>query len=226
MLLPRLEERLQAVLQRIRSEVHADIGSDHAHLPLHLLASGRVRRCVVVEKTAAPAAVARATLEAFGWLHAAEVRVADGLSGLHPGEVRSVSITGMGAKTVRDILEGRPERLDGVNRLVLQPNDEPSALRRWARERGWHLEDEALLAGYWAYPLLCFVRGEGEDPAYAGHDLELALRFGPQLLSRRDPLLRRTLEAHSGRLERVQVHGNPRTLRELAQVRAALALWD
>jgi len=44
---PVLDARLEAVLALIRAEVHADIGSDHAHLPIRVVQEGRAERCVV-----------------------------------------------------------------------------------------------------------------------------------------------------------------------------------
>lgn len=215
-----LDARLAQAAEFIRAEAHADIGSDHARLPTALLRSGRVRQLVVVEKHAGPAAVARAALSRAGLAARSEVRLGDGFAPLRPGEVESASLTGMGARTLLGILK-RAEWLPP--RLVLQPNDSAAPLRAWAGASGHHLRDEALVNGFWAYPVLQLEQREGEDPAYQGLPLEAARRFGPHLLLRRDPLLRRELERQLARLEPLAQHARPELLRDLALVRAAWA---
>lgn len=94
-----------------------------------------------------------------------DVRQGDGFAPIQPGELGSASVTGMGAYTIRGILDRAGERLPPA--LVLQPNDSPLWLRTWARENSYHLRAERLLPGYWAYPVLRLERAEGPDPAYA-----------------------------------------------------------
>ncbi|MGI8747352.1 MAG: class I SAM-dependent methyltransferase [Deinococcus sp.] len=146
------DSRLAAALALIRAEVHADIGSDHAALPVALLRSGRVGRCIVVEKKAAPLEVARGTLERARLLDRAELRLGDGFAPLLAGEVESASLTGMGGRTLLGILERGAARLP--QRLVLQPNDSAAGLRGWARRQGYWLTHEELVPGFWRYPLL------------------------------------------------------------------------
>ncbi|WP_278914590.1 tRNA (adenine(22)-N(1))-methyltransferase TrmK, partial [Deinococcus wulumuqiensis] len=59
MTLPTLDARLGAVLDLIRADTHADIGTDHARLPVRLVREGRVSRCVAVELNPGPLALAR-----------------------------------------------------------------------------------------------------------------------------------------------------------------------
>ncbi len=200
--------------------MHADIGSDHARLPIHLLRSGRTERVIVVEKTAAPAEVAHAALAAAGLAARSEVRLGDGFAPIRPDEVTGASVTGMGARTILGIVRRAAEL---PPHLVLQSNDSAEGLRRWALTGGYQLEAEALAPGFWAYPVLSLRRGGGEDPAYVGLPREAALRFGPHLLRRRDPLLVAELQRQQERLMVVARHGRGQVQRDLAVVREALA---
>ncbi|WP_291427154.1 tRNA (adenine(22)-N(1))-methyltransferase TrmK, partial [Deinococcus sp.] len=102
---PTLDARLDAVLRLIRAESHADIGSDHAYLPLELVRSGRVRRVVVVEVNAAPFARAQQNVARAGLGAQIDVRLGNGFAPLAPGEVQSASLTGMGATTVLGVMQ-------------------------------------------------------------------------------------------------------------------------
>ncbi|WP_261664813.1 tRNA (adenine(22)-N(1))-methyltransferase TrmK [Deinococcus sp. Marseille-Q6407] len=218
---PRLGPRLETVLSLIHADTHADIGTDHAGLPIRLVQTGRVRRCIGVELNAAPLELARRQVARAGLSERIELRQGDGLSPLEPGEVQSVSMTGLGAGTIAGVLErGRAAgKLPG--RAVVQCNDSPLSLRRWAQDAGYWLEAETLVDGYWPYPVLAFTQAEGNDPAYADLPLEAALRFGPRLLHERCPLLRRVLADAYGRYAPAAAPGRPAE-RELVAVLAAL----
>ena len=218
--LPTLEPRLQAVLEYIRADSHADIGSDHAYLPLHLLASNRVRRCIAVEKNLEP--LLRATQNAERFRLPLETRHGNGLRALEWGEVSSVSFCGMGVGTIVRLLERDSHLLEGINSVVAQPNDWAEPLRRWAWKAGFWLEGERLAPGFWNYPVLHFKRGEGRDPAYDFVPLELGFTCGPVLLKNKDLLLISTLERQKTRLEGLLSHSNPRVEGDLKRVREAL----
>ncbi|MFC4454530.1 tRNA (adenine(22)-N(1))-methyltransferase TrmK [Deinococcus sonorensis] len=214
------DARLHAAAELIRSELHVDIGSDHAGLPVLLLRSGRVQRCIVVEKTPGPLETARQGLGSAGLLERCELRLGDGFGPLQPHELGSVSLTGLGARTMVRILERAPQP---PGALVLQPNDDPGLLRRWAAAHGYWLVAERLVAGFWRYPVLRLEPHAGPDPAYLGLPPNAALRFGPHLLREQHPLLLEELQAQQQRLARLAAHGRAQVLQDLADVEAALA---
>lgn len=218
--LPILEPRLQAALEYIRADSHADIGSDHAYLPLHLLSTGRVQHCIAVEKNLEPLLRAKHNAERFGL--PLESRHGDGLRALALGEVSSLSFCGMGVATIVALLERDSHLLKGIDSVVAQPNDWVEPLRCWAWNAGFWLEGECLASGFWNYPVLHFKRGKGKDPVYEFVPLELGFSFGPLLLTNRDLLLISTLERQKIRLEGLLNHGNPRVQADLKRVREAL----
>ena len=224
-----LDARLGAVLALVRAEVHADIGTDHARLPVALIRSGRARRCVAVDLNPGPLAQARRNVAGAGLAAQIEVRAGDGFAPLRPGEVDSASLCGMGAATIRGVLAraGAAPSSPPVlpPRLVLQPNDSPEPLRVWAQARGYHLTAETLAAGYWLYPVLALERAAGPDPAYVGLPPAAALRYGPLLLRAAGAALRDQVAADLRRLAPHAAPGRPAE-RELATAREAWAWLD
>lgn len=220
-MLPALDARLEAVLGLIRADTHADIGSDHAHLPIRLIREERVGRAVVVELNPGPLALARRNVALARLEESIEVRGGDGFAPLHPGEVESASVTGMGAGTIAAILRRGGGRVPPA--LVLQPNDSPRPIRVWAREEGYHLRAERLIPGYWPYPVLRLERAAGPDPAYDGLPLAAALRYGPHLLRGGSALLRRQVWNDVVRLTPLAAPGRT-AQEELDTAREALAV--
>lgn len=177
-----VEDRLLMVSTEVSSECHADIGTDHALLPIYLLTHGLCRFVIATEKSSSAFRIAKRAL----WGKSAEVRLGDGLCVLEPGEVQSVSICGLGGTLIADILS-RDEALIPA-RVVVQANRDSWKLRRWGLRSGFHLVREQLAEGHWLYEILTFQKTSGPDPAYSDVPLDLAVHFGPHLLKERHPL--------------------------------------
>lgn len=121
----------------------ADIGTDHAYLPVHLVQAGLVPHAVAADMLAGPLEAARATVAESAVASRVDVRMGNGLAVLQPGEVKTVAICGMGGSLIAEILTRGP--LDGVERLVLQPLGGELKLRGWLAGSGWRLVAERLV---------------------------------------------------------------------------------
>lgn len=196
----KLSNRLQAIADLVTSGARmADIGSDHALLPVYLVQLGKSPSAVAGELNAGPLQAARRQVAAAGLAERVAVRQGDGLAVLAPGEADTVTIAGMGGSLMRDILEtGLSEgKLEGVKELVLQPNVGEELVRDWLRSRGWFLAGERILEEDGKiYEILRAVKEERADELneelYSGLPLrlsrsepsseELLLKMGPYLL--------------------------------------------
>lgn len=169
----------------------ADIGSDHALLASYLLLSGIASHVIAGEVNEGPYQAALKQIHTLQLQDRASVRKGDGLAVLTPGEVDVVCIAGMGGQLIASILEAGVDKLDGVKRLILQPNVGEEIVRRWFLERGWELIAETILEedGI-VYEILVAERGNVELP-YENKDrtkVEL-LRIGPFLWEQKQPAL-------------------------------------
>jgi len=143
-----LSKRLQTIAERVSSGARvADIGSDHALLPVYLVQSGKVPSAIAGELNTGPFQAACKQTAAAGLSKVISVRQGDGLNVLQPGEADTVTIAGMGGSLMASILEeGRQGgKLDGVSELVLQPNVGEEEVRRWLVKWDWLLIDELIL---------------------------------------------------------------------------------
>ena len=143
----KLSKRLEAVASFVPTgAVVADIGSDHAYLPCYLVHKGIASRAVAGEVVQGPFDSAVRQVRTEGLSDKITVRLADGLAAVQEADgVTAVTIAGMGGPLIVSILEKHPEALKTVTRLILQPNIHAKAIREWAVQHGWALQDEVIL---------------------------------------------------------------------------------
>jgi len=190
----------------------ADIGTDHAYLPAHLVQTGIIPRAIAADILPGPLDAARSTVETEGLAQRIELRLGNGLAVLeHPDEAPTVTICGMGGPLIAEILEAGP--LAGVERLVLQPMGGEERLRLWLAANGWRIIDEALAED--AGRLYVILAAECGSMALT----EAEAWLGPILLRRADPLLADYAEAVAG-LARKALEGARQSQRPEARTRA------
>ncbi|MGQ9824722.1 MAG: tRNA (adenine(22)-N(1))-methyltransferase [Desulfotomaculales bacterium] len=182
-----LPPRLKAIAELVPpGRVVADIGTDHALLPVYLVQNGRCPKVIATELNRGPAARASSQVGLHGLGDRIEIRLGEGLAPLSPGEVQAVVVAGLGGGTVREVLSASPEILKTLERLVLQPMNDVPGVRRWLVQNGWRLADEVLVAENGRlYVVIAAEQGKEE----AG-EKEWLLEIGPRLWEKRDPLLK------------------------------------
>ncbi len=139
------DDRLRLAASFVREgAVFADIGTDHAYLPIYLLERGRIKRAICADIGEGPLARARENLAASGWLgHARTVRT-DGLCGLDREGLTDIAICGMGGELIVGILEAAPFVRDPSVQLILQPMSRAAVLRCYLAEKGFAVREERL----------------------------------------------------------------------------------
>ena len=122
----------------------ADIGTDHAYLPVWLLQRGIITRALACDLRQGPLDRARATAEKYGLTQYMDFRLCDGLAGVRPGEADAIVIAGMGGETIATILSAAPWVWEQNCLLLLQPMSAQPHLRRWLQEHGYTIDREVL----------------------------------------------------------------------------------
>ncbi len=196
----------------------ADVGTDHALLPVAAVCRGVAKRAIAADLREAPLANARAHIERMGVADRVVAVRADGLlavqtsrvgAGPEPGleaPVDAVVISGMSADSMLRMFHAAPDVLTRLQQLmgqlILQPNQNVDKLRAWALRNGWHLRDERMLEEGGQFFVVCaFTPGVGADPAYsvAGWTTQALCSVGPQLLTRKDAVALRWFERQRAR---------------------------
>ncbi|MDB5052282.1 MAG: SAM-dependent methyltransferase [Bacilli bacterium] len=141
-----LSKRLAKIAEKVlRGSRLADIGSDHALLPVFLAQQGVIVSGIAGELNKGPFAAATKQVAEAGLKQTIQVRQGNGLEVIEPSEVDIVSIAGMGGQLIVQILTEGLAKLDGVSQLILQPNVGEECVRRWLVEHDWFLREEHIL---------------------------------------------------------------------------------
>lgn len=138
-----LTPRLQAVASFVPQGARlADIGTDHAYLPVSLLLEDRIPSAVAADINKGPLDRARLTAQEYGCTDKMSFRLCDGLRDVKSYETDVIAIAGMGGETIIHILSQAPwTKEEGVN-LILQPMSTQPELRRWLAGNGYVIESE------------------------------------------------------------------------------------
>ena len=152
-----LDERLAAAASFVRRDVKiADIGTDHAMLPVWLVQHGAVD-VIAADINENPLRFARETIEYYK-AEGVSLVVSDGLKSIPP--VDDVIVAGMGGELIADIVCGC-NFLDRRPHFILQPMTRDFVLRRRLYAEGFEiLREKTAVAGGKTYTvMLCIYTG-------------------------------------------------------------------
>lgn len=135
---------LSAVPYLCRGGRVADVGTDHAYLPIYLVRKGIISHALACDINEGPIASARANIEAAGLCDRIDTLRTDGLHGVEHYAPDDVMIFGMGGELIVRILSEAPWVKSERIGLILQPMSRVATLRRWLLENGFAITGETI----------------------------------------------------------------------------------
>lgn len=178
-----LSLRLQKAAEFVPQDARlADIGSDHAYLPVALMLQEKISYGIAGEVVVGPYESAKRQVAKNGLEKSIDVRLADGLEAVElSDQVSAITICGMGGVLIRDILQrGKDKnRLSGKERLILQPNVGERQLRQWLVNEHYTITHEAIIEENNKVYEVIVADKLSEAPEYSAKELF----FGPVLLN-------------------------------------------
>ena len=145
MQLPKLDHRLRTAVPFVRQDaIVADVGTDHAYLPVYLTGIGQAKFAIASDINAGPIERAAQHVAEYGLSDQVKTVRADGLDGLAEYHPTDIIIFGMGGELIVRILRDAPWVKDPAIRLILQPMTHAECVRRYLAGEGFALVDEVL----------------------------------------------------------------------------------
>ncbi|HHW01560.1 MAG TPA: SAM-dependent methyltransferase [Thermoanaerobacterales bacterium] len=185
-----LNDRLLLIAGMIpRGHAVADIGTDHAYLPIYLVQEGISTRVIATEITRGPLKRAIINVKKAGLENFIEMRHGPGLKPLSPGEVRTAVIAGMGGETIAGIIKDSRPVADSLELMLLQPMRNQPELRRQLFSMGFKIiEEDVAIEDSRYYEIMAVQR---QTP---GSIDDIDITVGPVLRKKRTPVVLRYIE--------------------------------
>ncbi|HJA19726.1 MAG TPA: class I SAM-dependent methyltransferase [Candidatus Mediterraneibacter ornithocaccae] len=195
-----LSKRLSAVAALVTNGYRlADIGTDHAYIPICLAGTGRIPEAVAMDVNQGPLFRAEENIRMHGLEDRIKTRISDGFASLEKGEADAAVIAGMGGPLMIRILREGAEVVSTLKECVLQPQSEIEKVRAFLLEEGFFFLDEDMVEEDGKYYPMMKVK----PPSDAGKAAEersgtawtrTELCYGKLLLMRKNPILREFLQ--------------------------------
>ncbi|WP_241961763.1 tRNA (adenine(22)-N(1))-methyltransferase TrmK, partial [Staphylococcus succinus] len=127
----------------IKGDCLADIGSDHAYLPIYAIDNNIVKTAIAGEVIKGPYDASKRSVSDHQLNSVIDVRLGDGLSVIEEkDDISSITICGMGGPLIAKIISEGSDKLQNQPRLILQSNIQSSAIRKCLAQLNYEIITE------------------------------------------------------------------------------------
>lgn len=123
----------------------ADIGTDHAYLPIWLVGSGISSTAIASDLRKGPLERADKNIAEYGLSERIKTTIADGLLGIEEYCPEDIFICGMGGELIVKIIDAAPFGRSENIRMILQPMTHAEILREYLADGGFRIVDEDIV---------------------------------------------------------------------------------
>ncbi|MBQ4543588.1 MAG: SAM-dependent methyltransferase [Clostridia bacterium] len=139
-----LPDRLKAVVSLIpKCNVLADIGTDHAYIPIHAVLNGIAKTSIAADVVEGPLKIAKQNINTYMLSEKISVVKSNGLKNIINADL--IVIAGMGGTLIGEILEADTDKAKNASALVLQPMSCTYELRKKLHILGFMIDKEILV---------------------------------------------------------------------------------
>ena len=161
-----LDGRLSVCAEFVRPNTRlADVGTDHAYLPIWLAVNGRIRSAVASDIRQKPLASGLENIQKYGCGDIVSVRLCSGLDAILPDEADDIVMAGMGGELIVKLINNAPWLKNPEKRLILQPMTRANIVREYLFENGFEIlgETPCTAAGKIYTVICCEYTGKKVD---------------------------------------------------------------
>ena len=185
----KLSKRLSAAATLVRNgAVCADIGTDHAYIPIYLAQEGISNRILASDINEGPILSAQENIKKYNLEDKIETKIANGLDGIEDFKPTDILICGMGGELIAQIIEKSSYvKSEGI-RLILQPMTSVRELREFLQNGFSTVAENIVLDANKLYQIIC-VEYDGKYHEMSDAELEI----GPKNLENKGLLFEKLL---------------------------------
>ncbi len=180
----RMNLRLRTLAQMVDQGARvADIGTDHAYLPIQLVKEGKVDYAIASDVAAGPLENAEKDIIAAGLKNKIETRLGSGLETISAKDrIDTVVIAGMGGKLMTNILNEAWSRNFHFATLILEPNVGEPGVREWLSAHKYQIINEKIIAE--AGHIYELIKAQELENTISLTDRQIF--FGPEILKEKN----------------------------------------
>ena len=168
----------------------ADIGSDHAFLPIYMLKNQRIAHAIITDINDMPLKNSMDHVSQYRMQNYCEFRKGSGLEIIKDGDADLISICGMGGDLIATIIKNGIDTAKSAEKLVLQPMTNHALLRKNITEMGFRIIDEKMIRDRHLFYQIFSVQ-KGDEKQYKN---EIDFEFSPLLRYNKDETMREYIQ--------------------------------
>lgn len=140
-----ISKRLKTVSDEVEYRRIADIGTDHAYVPIYLCNMNKIDYAIASDINKGPLEKAEKNIKKYMFENRISTRLGNGLDNINMNEVNTIVISGMGGNLIIDILKNSKELVKNLNQMVLQPQLDVYKLRKYIHSIGFLIKNEEII---------------------------------------------------------------------------------
>jgi len=189
----------------------ADIGTDHALLPIYCINEGYVSQALAIDNKEGPYVIAYSNVKKNDLNHKITVLLGNGINKIDD-DVDVVVISGLGGSLIKDIIVNDDRK--NVKRFILQPNNDAKCIREALPSIGFRIVDELVIKdNHKYYDIIVIERGNSNLTAFEEE-------FGPINLELKPHFYVERINKELARLTKIaeNLKGSPNSIGVLAKI--------
>ena len=220
----KLDSRLMAIANLVRNnKIFADIGTDHAYLPVYLVENGIIQKAIAADLRVGPLENAKDAVVSYGFTEQIDLRLSDGLDNFETNEVDEIAVAGMGGLLISQFIERTNWLKNEDIHLILQPMTHVEELRKTLFDNGFAIEKEVVAEDGDKLYIVLSVFYHKDLTAYTDFDLIVGkLPYNDDQLSKK--YLAKIYDKHNKKL--VALKNADKECAELEHIVGELKKWQ
>lgn len=191
----RISKRLTAIAELVEDNLSIiDIGCDHGLLDIYLTKKYNNIKIIANDINENALKNAKDNISKYK-IKNIETRLGNGLDVVSKDEIDTIIISGLGAHTIVGVLNNNIEKLENVNSMIIQSNNNLDFLREKITKLGFYIENEKLVEEKdIIYTIIKFKKGKIKYN-------QKQLLLGPILLEEKNKLFMKKCKLEKEKLE-------------------------